>query len=99
MAEYTNYELILSINGKHTTIAEWLDPDSSQITLELARSIFRQVVYGIWNRKYQKEELSNEPYCKDHQLPMVLRKGKFGSFYSCPHRENGEYCKYRPPKA
>src|SRR4051794_29159777 len=94
-----HYELILSINGKQTPIAEWNDQKSDQATLELARSIFRQVVYALWSGKHKSEEFSNEPYCKEHQIPMVLRKGKFGSFYSCSHKENGEYCKYRPPKS
>jgi hypothetical protein len=99
MAEETSYEVILSINGKHTPIAVWKDQRSSEVTLELVRYAYKQMVSWLSDAKERPKPASNAPYCKDHQIPMVWRKGKFGDFWSCPHRsEDGTYCKYRPSK-
>src|SRR5688572_1578887 len=100
MAETNRYEVILSINGKHTPIAAWEDVRSGEITLELVRYAYRQVVCWMADQKeIVKKADTNAPYCKDHQVPMVWRKGQYGFFWSCPHKsEDGKYCKYRPPK-
>lgn len=102
MAESTSYDLILSINGKQVVVASWTDPASKHNTLEWVRKTFKDMVvayYGI-NQSQREREFPNAPYCKDHQLPMVWRSGKYGSFWSCPHRgEDGSYCKYKAPKA
>jgi hypothetical protein len=103
MADTNHYEVILSINGKHTPIAAWDDVRSGDLTLELVRYAYKQIVCWIAenpnNGEVTKKAEANAVYCKDHQVPMVWRKGKFGSFWSCPQKnEDGSYCKYRPPK-
>ncbi len=38
--------------------------------------------------------------CPIHNREMVLRKGKFGNFWSCPSKnEDGSWCQYRPRNA
>jgi hypothetical protein len=93
MANRTNYEVILSIYGKHSLIAQWTDERSSELTLELARIAYKQLVLWLALDK-QKKVKSNAPYCQDHQIPMAFRKGKYGNFYSCTYKsEDGSYCK------
>jgi hypothetical protein len=100
MAEKNSYEVILSINGKHTPIASWSDEYSGEVTLELVRYAYKQVVSYLALNDERPKDTTNAPYCQDHQVPMMSRKGKFGVFWSCPEKDDqGNYCKYRPGKA
>src|SRR5687767_10858702 len=96
MADQTTYKVILSINGKQTPIAEWTDYRSSDVTLELVRYAYKQVVSWMSDPKAQEQKTkTNSPYCPDHQIPLVFRKGKYGNFYSCTYKlEDGSYCKH-----
>jgi hypothetical protein len=46
-----------------------------------------------------KEKKENGvPVCSVHNKAMVERKGQYGMFWACPVKENGEWCKEKPPK-
>src|SRR5207249_2164733 len=82
MAEATSYEVILSVNGKQTPIAAWTDQGSSDTALEWVRSAFKEMVMAHYALKQElRRSQGNGPYCKEHQLPMVFRSGKYGNFY------------------
>jgi len=103
MAESNRYEIVLLINGKQTPIAVWDDARSGEMTLELVRYSYKQMVCWLAdNTEKVEKSATNQPYCKDHQLPMVSRKSRFNDsmYWACPHKnEDGTYCKYRPPKS
>ncbi len=100
MAEANRYEVILSINGKHTPIAAWEDVRSGELTVELVRYAYKQIVCWLSDNTAKKERSgTNQPYCTEHQVPLVSRKSRFNSsmYWACPHKnEDGTYCKYRP---
>jgi len=103
MADSNRYEIVLSINGKQTQIATWDDDRSGDMTLELVRYSYKQLLCWLADSTDKQEKsASNQPYCNDHQVPMVARKSRFnnGMYWACPHKnEDGSYCKYRPQKS
>jgi hypothetical protein len=100
MAAKNFYEVILSINGKYVPVVSWDGESSGDATLELIRYVFRRFVYLLALQSERPKDTTNSPYCQDHQVPMMSRKGKFGVFWSCPKKDDqGNYCKYRPGKA
>ena len=49
--------------------------------------------------KEASTEKENEiPICAVHNKLMVQRQGQYGTFWACPVKEGGVWCKYRPPK-
>lgn len=35
------------------------------------------------------------PQCPVHQVPMALRNGKWGPFWSCHRKDNGNWCRVK----
>jgi hypothetical protein len=102
MTEQTSYAVILSINGQDTVLASWSDTTSNKDdVIAEARWCVKQIIYDIATGRTEATAYKiDEPYCQDHNKPLVLRLGKYGSFYSCPVRlADGTYCKYRPSKS
>lgn len=103
MNTHNHYEIVLTINGKQTPIAVWDDERSGEMTLELVRYAYKQMISWLADpAKKRERSATNEPYCKDHQVPMVARKSRFnsGMYWACPHKqEDGTYCKYKPQKS
>lgn len=102
MEESNQYQVILTINGKETPIASWEDHRAGDVTLELVRYAYKQMLsYLIDSDEKRQKVATNQPYCEDHHVPMTVRKSKYGDgvWYSCPHKnEDGTYCKYKPKR-
>src|SRR5689334_12526073 len=96
MDEINHYQVILRINGKDTPVAQWEDPRSGELTLELVRFAYKQLLSSLIDKEErQQASATNQPYCEVHQIPMTARKSKYGDsiWYSCPHKnEDGSYC-------
>lgn len=42
---------------------------------------------------------SNAPECAVHGVPMRARSGQYGPFWSCGQKDNGQWCRYKPPRS
>jgi hypothetical protein len=56
-----------------------------------------RVIEKIMSQHEPKKE-DEIPVCAIHNQPMVQRQGQYGTFWACPVKEGGVWCKYRPPK-
>ena len=53
---------------------------------------------GSWELEDILDLSAAVPMCPLHQRLMTLRKGDYGSFWSCGQKTmEGKYCSYRPP--
>ena len=49
--------------------------------------------WGKYSATPAQAQAAVAPQCPAHQKPMVLRRGKWGPFWSCPTRkQTGEWC-------
>ena len=102
-------ELYLSSDGKHTVHVSAETPAQMNELAPYARGLYERVLqqYGtkpqLWEaaRNGQangqtpaaKESAPAVPHCPEHQTPLKYRKGRFGSFWSCPTRQpDGSWC-------
>jgi hypothetical protein len=101
-------ELFLSTDGKHTVHVAAETPEQLAELVPVAQALYQQVLaeYGAkgqparngqaWGKRIDTPAQVQEavaPLCPAHQKPMVLRRGKWGPFFSCPTRkQTGEWC-------
>jgi hypothetical protein len=69
-----------------------LSPTGEVIDVEIDR-VKRLIELALREPKVPVEDA---PICKMHNLQMNRREGQFGAFWSCPAKDNGVWCSYRP---
>jgi hypothetical protein len=69
-----------------------LNPTGEVIDVEIDR-VRRLIELALQQPKIPVEDA---PICKIHNLQMIKREGQFGPFWSCPAKDNGVWCSYRP---
>jgi hypothetical protein len=100
-------ELFLSTDGKHTVHVAAETPEALAKLIPAAKALYQQVL-GEYGAKGQgngqagvgkrtaapgQTYAADAPVCPAHQKPMVLRRGRWGPFWSCPTRkQSGEWC-------
>jgi hypothetical protein len=101
----SNFQIILSTDGKHTIIAQTDQLGMTAHAQAWATATYDQLVkrYGLKHEQYQKGNNGNGnqgeevPVCAVHKVPMVRQRGKYGEFWSCHERDaDGRFCTYRP---
>lgn len=100
----SNYQVILSTDGKHTVIASGDDQASAKAAVAWASAVYDRIVakYGLKKDQYKNNgELQGDaeavPECGVHHLPMLKVQGKKGDFWSCHHKnDDGSWCSYKP---
>jgi len=93
---YKGFRILLTLPFKNAQEAVGLMNDLSKLGFTSAADIEPQALPQKEEKELSKE--SDIPVCAVHNKPMVQRKGQYGMFWACPVKENGSWCKYRPPK-
>jgi hypothetical protein len=101
-------ELYLSSDGKHTVHVSAETPAQMNELAPYARALYHKILQEFGTKPQLWEAAKNghanghtpadaqdaaTPRCPEHNRPMKQRKGRFGSFWSCPTRQaDGSWC-------
>ena len=93
---YKGYRILLTLPFKNAEAAVGLMDDLSKLGFTSAVDNEPKALTLPEEKEASKE---NEiPICAVHNKKMVQRQGQYGTFWACPVKEGGSWCKYRPPK-
>ena len=93
---YKGYRILLTLPFENAEAAVGLMDDLSKLGFTSLPGVEPQ---ALPQPEKKEESKDNEiPICAVHNRPMVQRQGKYGNFWTCPVKERGLWCKYRPPK-
>lgn len=104
-------ELYLSSDGKHTVHVSAETPAQMNALASYAQGLYERVLqqYGtkpqLWEAARNGHASAGKgsagstfgaaPCCPEHDKPLAYRKGRFGTFWSCPTRQpDGSWCPY-----
>lgn len=97
-------EVFLSTDGKHTVRMKAETEEGRDKGIPYAKVLYKKILEEFGTKQAQavkeyKNGGSNIPNCGVHGTPMTQKTGQYGQFWSCGKKlDNGEWCKYRPPK-